>query len=91
MVSHVTLSAGARNAERGKALVVSGRVQAGGGTCAGMSVQIELTQPKAPSLPLGTLISDDAGNFSGRLIVPWGAPLGEHTLSARALGSCERH
>ncbi|MEY4549126.1 MAG: hypothetical protein RL685_5321 [Pseudomonadota bacterium] len=91
VVSHVTLSTGARNAERGKALVVSGRVQAGGGTCAGMSVQIELTQPKAPSLPLGTLISDDAGNFSGRLIVPWGAPLGEHTLTARALGSCERH
>jgi hypothetical protein len=88
-LSKVTLSAGARNAERGKALVVSGRVMSAGRSCAGMSVQVDLTPPKAASVPLGTLISDDAGNFSGRLIVPWSAPLGEHTLSARAVGGCE--
>lgn len=89
-LSRVTLTAGARNAERGKALLVSGRVTSGGRSCAGMSVQVDLTPPSAPGVPLGTLISDDAGNFSGRLIVPWGAPLGEHTLSARAAGECER-
>jgi transglutaminase-like putative cysteine protease len=88
-LSKVTLTAGARNAERGKALLVSGRVQSGGRSCAGMSVQVDLTPSKAPSVPLGTLISDEAGNFSGRLIVPWSAPLGEHTLSARAVGGCE--
>lgn len=88
-LSKVTLSAGARNAERGKALLVSGRVLSGGRSCAGMSVQVDLSPPGSAGVPLGTLISDGAGNFSGRLIVPWSAPLGEHALSARAVGECE--
>jgi hypothetical protein len=89
MPSRVTLAQGARNAERGKALFVSGRVAAGGRSCAGMSVAIELAA-QAASVPLGTLISDAKGSFAGRLIVPWNAMLGDHTLAARALGSCER-
>jgi hypothetical protein len=88
-LSKVTLSAGARSAERGKALLVSGRVLSGGRSCAGMSVQVDLSPPGGAGVPLGTLISDAAGNFSGRLIVPWSAPLGEHALSARAAGECE--
>ncbi len=88
-LSKVTLTAGARAAERGKPLSIAGRVQSAGRSCAGMSVQVDLTPREGPSVPLGTLISDEAGNFSGRLIVPWSAPLGEHTLSARAAGGCE--
>jgi hypothetical protein len=89
-VSHVRFARGARNAERGKALYVSGLVTASGQSCAGMSVQIELSDAQSNLLPLGTLISDSHGNFAGRLIVPWNAALGDHTLRARALGSCER-
>ena len=90
VVSHITFARGARNAERGKALFVSGLVTAGGHDCPGMSVQIELNDAQGNLLPLGTLISDPHGNFAGRLIVPWSAALGDHRLRARALGACER-
>jgi hypothetical protein len=90
VVSHITFARGARNAERGKALFVSGLVTAGGHDCPGMSVEIELSDAQGNLLPLGTLISDPHGNFAGRLIVPWNAALGDHRLRARALGACER-
>jgi len=90
VVSHITFARGARNAERGKALFVSGLVTAGGHDCPGMSVEIELSDAQGNLLPLGTLISDPHGNFAGRLTVPWSAALGDHRLRARALGACER-
>ncbi|HEU4583551.1 MAG TPA: transglutaminase domain-containing protein [Polyangiaceae bacterium] len=90
VISHVSFARGPRNAERGKALFVSGLVTAGRRSCPDMSVQVELSDAKGNLIPLGTLISDPNGNFAGRLIVPWNAGLGEHTLRARALGACER-
>jgi hypothetical protein len=90
VISHVSLARGPKNAERGKALFVSGLVTAGGRSCPDMSVEVELSDAKGNLMPLGTLISDPNGNFAGRLIVPWNAGLGEHTLRARALGACER-
>ncbi len=90
VISHVSFARGPKNAERGKALFVSGLISSGRRSCADMSVEVELSDAKGNLIPLGTLISDSNGNFAGRLIVPWNAGLGEHTLRARALGACVR-
>jgi len=90
VISHVSFARGPKNAERGKALFVSGLITSGRRSCPDMSVEVELSDAKGNLMPLGTLISDRNGNFAGRLIVPWNAGLGEHTLRARALGACDR-
>lgn len=85
---NVTLARGAPRAERGKALFISGRVAEGRRACSGVSVEVGLGARGGQTLPLGTLISDSRGNFGGSLVVPWNAPLGEHSVTARALGGC---
>ncbi len=85
----VRLYSGAAKAERGKGLVVSGQLQSGGRACSGARVDILLAQPKSDPIALGTLVSDDQGEFRGSLVIPWNASLGEHSLSARPSGSCE--
>ena len=85
---NVTLARGAPRAERGKALFISGRVAEARRACSGVSVEVGLGARGGQILPLGTLISDSRGNFGGSLVVPWNAPLGEHSVTARALGGC---
>jgi len=87
---NVTLARGAPRAERGRALFISGRVSEGRRACSGVSVEVGLGARGGQMLPLGTLISDRLGNFGGSLVVPWNAPLGEHAVTARALGGCPR-
>jgi transglutaminase superfamily protein len=84
----VTFDTGAARAERGKGLAVSGRVQQERRPCSGARVDVLLATQSQPAIPLGTLVSDERGEFRGRLVIPWNAPLGEHTLSANVSGSC---
>ena len=88
LAGNVTLARGAPRAERGRALFISGRVSEGRRGCSGVSVEVGLGARGGQMLPLGTLISDRFGNFGGSLVVPWNAPLGEHAVTARALGGC---
>jgi hypothetical protein len=84
----VTFNTGAAQAERGKGLAVSGRVQQERRVCSGARVDVLLGTESQPAIQLGTLVSDEHGEFRGRLVIPWNAPLGEHTLSANVSGSC---
>ncbi len=84
----VTFNTGAAQAERGKGLAVSGLVQQDRRPCNGARVDVLLGTESQPAIALGTLVSDERGEFRGRLVIPWNAPLGEHTLSANVSGSC---
>jgi hypothetical protein len=84
----VTFNTGAAQAERGKGLAVSGLVQQERRPCSGARVDVLLGTEGQPAIALGTLVSDEHGEFRGRLVIPWNAPLGEHTLSANVSGSC---
>jgi hypothetical protein len=84
----VTFNTGAARAERGKTLAVSGWVKQDRRACNGSRVDVLLESVGHPPLALGTLVSDERGEFRGRLVIPWNAPLGEHTLSAQASGIC---
>jgi hypothetical protein len=84
----VTLNAGAPRAERGKGLFVSGQVSQGRQTCSTARVDVMLGNAKGEFIRLGTLVSDEQGQFRGHLVIPWNAPLGHHTVVASAAGSC---
>jgi hypothetical protein len=86
----VTLNAGAPRAERGKGLFVSGQVSQGRQACSTARVDVMLGNAKGEFIRLGTLVSDEAGQFRGHLVIPWNAPLGHHTVVASAAGSCGR-
>jgi hypothetical protein len=78
----------AGGAERGKALFVAGRVSDEGHACSGVSVALSLSGSSGPPIPLGTLVTDARGDFSGSLVVPYQVPLGAHALLARPSSGC---
>jgi hypothetical protein len=84
----VRLDTGAKNAERGKTLLVSGLVRRENRPCRGSSVDVRLVTPHG-AVPLGALVANAQGEFSGRLVIPWNAPLGEHRVEASASGECK--
>jgi hypothetical protein len=53
-----------------------------------VSVELSLSVPDATPIALGTLMSDGHGEFSGSLIIPYEAALGDHSLLARATAGC---
>jgi hypothetical protein len=85
---NVRLDTGAKNAERGKTLYVSGLVRRTNRPCHGASVDVRLVTGDG-ALPLGALVTNAQGEFSGRLVIPWNAPLGSHQLEASASGECK--
>ena len=86
----VALNAGAARAERGKGLFVSGQVSQGRQACSTARIDVVLGGAKGELIPLGTLVSDEQGQFRGHLVIPWNAPLGHHTVMASAAGNCGR-
>lgn len=86
--TRVRFTVATSSAERGKGLFVSGHVHGQSRACSGVRVDIGLALPEARPLPLGTLVSDDRGDFRGHLVIPWSAPLGQHELVARVRGEC---
>jgi hypothetical protein len=85
---NVRLDTGAKNAERGKTLYVSGLVRRTNRPCHGSSVDVQLVTANG-AVPLGALVTNAQGEFSGRLVIPWNTPLGNHHLAARASGDCK--
>jgi hypothetical protein len=86
--ANVRLETSAKNAERGKTLYVSGSVRSANRPCHGTSVDVRLVT-KDGALPLGALVTNAQGEFNGRLVIPWNAPLGNHRLEAGASGGCK--
>jgi transglutaminase-like putative cysteine protease len=84
--SEVRLVAGAASTLRGERLAVSGAVAADGKPCALVRVDVEL-RPHAASghihrVPLGTLVTDSEGRYEGRVVVPYGVPVGDYAVVA---------
>jgi hypothetical protein len=70
-------------------------VRADGDPCPHLSVELLLREGRAKDkgLPagaraglLGTLATDDAGNFAGSIVVPGATPIGEYDVIAETLG-----
>jgi transglutaminase-like putative cysteine protease len=78
---------------RGEGFEVSGSVAVLDRACPQVQVEVALVQRSGATVELGTLLSDDHGQFTGRLAIPWSLPLGDYTLSAsspQAAQACGR-
>jgi transglutaminase-like putative cysteine protease len=93
--STITLSVTSSDVRRGTPLQVRGGVRADGDPCPHLSVELWLREGRGPgrALPagmrtglLGTLATDDAGDFSGSIVVPGATPIGEYDVVARTAG-----
>jgi hypothetical protein len=78
----IRLALGSSPAERGQAVAVRGAVSRRGRACAGAAVRLELIDASRGRYPLGTLVCDDRGRFSGRLVIPWDVAIGPSELQA---------
>jgi hypothetical protein len=64
---------------------VRGDVESGGDPCGRVTVEISLREGRGGrSLLIGSLATDDAGKFSGVLIVPFEVPAGDYDVVAHA-------
>jgi hypothetical protein len=93
--STITLSVTASDVRRGTPLQVRGSVRADGDPCPHLSVELRLREgrgqnkglpPGARAGLLGTLATDDAGDFAGSIVVPGATPIGEYDVVAETLG-----
>jgi transglutaminase-like putative cysteine protease len=85
----VSIEASQGRALRGEGFEVSGSVAAMDRACPQVQVEIALVQQSGASVALGTLLTDDRGQFTGRLAIPWSLPLGDYTLSASSPQAAE--
>jgi transglutaminase-like putative cysteine protease len=69
---------------RGDGFEVSGSVAAQGRPCPQVQVEVALRSSSGAAVALGTLLTDEHGQFTGRLAIPWSLPLGDYTLSAQS-------
>jgi hypothetical protein len=92
--STVTVSVAASDVRRGGPIEVHGGVRADREACPHLAVELWLRGPSvaaaapAPSkmLLVGTLATDDQGQFAGRVAVPGSVTLGDYDLVARTSG-----
>jgi transglutaminase-like putative cysteine protease len=88
VASSVTLDVVDADARRGEPLHVRGSVAADGEPCAHTTVELLLREAKGrQEIPLGALATDANGAFSGGIVVPVSATLGDYDVIARTPGS----
>lgn len=68
--SELTLNLGASQVLRGDPLRVSGRVVADGSGCSHARVDVKLETSSGQTIPIGSLATDESGNYSGAVVVP---------------------
>ncbi|MET0411931.1 MAG: transglutaminase domain-containing protein, partial [Polyangiaceae bacterium] len=85
----VSIAATQGRALRGEGFEVSGSVAVLDRACPQVQVEVALVQRSGATVALGTLLSDDRGQFTGRLAIPWSLPLGDYTLSASSPQAAE--
>jgi transglutaminase-like putative cysteine protease len=77
----VTLQVVETDARRSAAIHVRGQVRAGGDACPYALVRVNLRDARAGrTVSLGALATDDAGAFSGAVVVPAGTLLGDYEV-----------
>jgi hypothetical protein len=83
--SRVTLTVQETDVRLGAPVNVRGDVESGGDPCGRVTVEISLREGRGGrSLLIGSLATDDAGKFSGVLIVPFEVPAGDYDVVAHA-------
>lgn len=87
-LSRVGLWVATTDALRGQRLEVRGAVSAEGEPCAAVRVEIVLRKPTphASDVVVGSLATDEHGDYGGALVVPASAPLGDYEVRARTGG-----
>jgi Transglutaminase-like superfamily len=81
--SRITVDVRESDLRRGAPLHLSGEVESGGDACARVTVEIALRDAHgARPIPVGSLATDDAGKYSGVLIVPSEVPAGDYDVVA---------
>ncbi len=86
--SSISIVATAAEARRGEPLRVSGIVRADGEPCPQLPVELWLRAAgPQKSFLLGTMATGDDGAFSGDIVVPIEATLGDYDIIARTPGS----
>ncbi len=68
--SELTLKLGESQVLRGEPLRLSGRVVADGSPCSHTRVDVKLETSSGQTIPIGSLATDDSGNYSGAVVVP---------------------
>ena len=88
--SVLTLDVVESDATRGAPVHVRGRVTADGDACKGVAVNVMLRDAKSKrEARLGTVVTDDHGNFSGPIVVPSSVPLGDYDVVAETDGDAK--
>ncbi|HEX4515917.1 MAG TPA: transglutaminase domain-containing protein [Polyangiaceae bacterium] len=86
--SDVTIDLGENDASRGTAVHVKGRVMADGEACANVSVNVFLRDPKSKrEARIGTVATDEHGNFGAPITLPTNVPVGDYDVVARTDGA----
>jgi hypothetical protein len=86
-LSAVTVRVDDTDAHRGQPLRTSGDVRADNEPCPHVAVELYLRDVKTGKmLLLGSLATDDAGSYSGAIVVPGTTPLGDYVVDARTPG-----
>ncbi len=90
----VRLRVEAQQSLRGQAVEITGRARLDGAPCANAPLRIRLVPGRASGISagaspepaggvdIGTLVSDGQGRLRGRLVIPYDAPLGSHSVEA---------
>ena len=84
--STVTMGVTGSDAHRGAPLKVKGQITADGDPCGHVGVEIFLRSQKLGDIAIGTLATDERGNYDGAIVVPSNVPLGDYDAFARTYG-----
>lgn len=85
--AELELTVHATSVRRGTALEVSGRFRAEDEPCAGARVDLALVRPNRVPVLAGTLPTDDAGRFSGKVVIPFEIEVGNYRIVATTPGT----
>jgi hypothetical protein len=81
--ARITVDVHESDLRRGAPLHLAGEVESGGDACARVTVEIALRDSHGGRpIPVGSLATDDAGKYSGVLIVPSDVPAGDYDVVA---------
>ncbi|MBX3186045.1 MAG: transglutaminase domain-containing protein [Labilithrix sp.] len=84
--STITVNLTGSEAHRGAPFKIRGQVVAEGEPCGHVTVEIVLKSRQRNDATIGTLATDERGNYDGALVLPSSVPLGDYDLQARTLG-----
>jgi hypothetical protein len=96
--STVTVTVDAADVKRGASMAVHGSVRADHDGCPHLAVEVWMSGPGQPApaagsppappklVQIGTLATDDQGDFDGRVVVPASVTLGDYDVVARTGG-----